>query len=524
MSAPGSRTKRGTPRAVRRSWVGCEALEMRHLLSGAIDLTLTAGQQFSGVVADFTSDTAPSLNGTTSASPAPAMASPASAADSGSGQTVVIQPAPGGYVSPPPAIQPGTFLAVINWGDGRTSEGTVVSLGNNEYQIAGRHTYWGPGQYTITASAGLTSTTVPPGSMMPQFIIPQFTFQGTARVSGPGVPEQLPAGITIEALPQQPGVTIDQYMNSLAKLSGLSPLDAIPQVEIRYLDGETVDYGFGAKNFQVVNTDWDGSGFTASAEGSYAEGGTYHIQVTFKSGDTVFGSVVVPITINQNPPGGLSINAVAGQTFSGPVETFTLGAGQELPSKTYVYWGDNDVTTSPGTLVDLGNGTYEIVASHTFAQPGEYRVFVHSEYADTTPPDAFSAPLQDRSTAYVAAADSQAGGGQQIVAAQSSLRSDGKPIALTEIAGASFTATVGSILGSIDGITAVIRWGDGTRSTATLQASGGSVVASGSHTYRRGGHYHAVTVFMRHGKVVGRVRETFIVARSAVVPLLSRRD
>jgi hypothetical protein len=60
------------------------------------------------------------------------------------------------FVCTNPALQASSFNAIITWGDGTSSNGTVVSQGNNHYQVQGSHTYASDsfdqpsGSFTIT--------------------------------------------------------------------------------------------------------------------------------------------------------------------------------------------------------------------------------------------------------------------------------------------------------------------------------------------------------------------------------------
>jgi hypothetical protein len=66
-------------------------------------------------------------------------------------------------VPPPPATiasftddnpnsVPGDFTATINWGDGNTTAGTVVALGNGQFDVQGDHTYGTQGSWTATVT------------------------------------------------------------------------------------------------------------------------------------------------------------------------------------------------------------------------------------------------------------------------------------------------------------------------------------------------------------------------------------
>jgi uncharacterized protein (TIGR03118 family) len=46
----------------------------------------------------------------------------------------------------------GEFAAVINWGDGQTSQGTIVATGAGHFRVVGDHTYAQPGSFTISST------------------------------------------------------------------------------------------------------------------------------------------------------------------------------------------------------------------------------------------------------------------------------------------------------------------------------------------------------------------------------------
>jgi hypothetical protein len=50
---------------------------------------------------------------------------------------------------------PSDFFALINWGDGATTRGTISTMGAGLFEISGDHTYLGPGIFTVTSSLQL---------------------------------------------------------------------------------------------------------------------------------------------------------------------------------------------------------------------------------------------------------------------------------------------------------------------------------------------------------------------------------
>ena len=71
---------------------------------------------------------------------------------------------------------------------------------------------------------------------------------------------------------------------------------------------------------------------------------------------------------------GVPISAFSGQSFSGPVATFT-DAGSDaatLPYTNIINWGDG--TSSAGTIQRNTDGSFTVSASHTFASPRRFTV------------------------------------------------------------------------------------------------------------------------------------------------------
>src|SRR5262249_17249374 len=93
-------------------------------------------------------------------------------------QTVATFTDPGG-AEPNPSDNPGGpisnhYTALINWGDGITSAGTITPTGGNSFVVTGSHIYTEEGTYTITVTIGHESST-------PQVVT------DTATVSNPAV-------------------------------------------------------------------------------------------------------------------------------------------------------------------------------------------------------------------------------------------------------------------------------------------------------------------------------------------------
>jgi ELWxxDGT repeat protein len=54
------------------------------------------------------------------------------------------------FTDPGPAAAAGTYAALITWGDGQTSAGTITALGNGQFSVSGSHVYAHAGSYAVS--------------------------------------------------------------------------------------------------------------------------------------------------------------------------------------------------------------------------------------------------------------------------------------------------------------------------------------------------------------------------------------
>jgi hypothetical protein len=148
----------------------------------------------------------------------------------------------------------------------------------------------------------------------------------------------------------------------------------------------------------------------------------------------------------------------------GPVGAYTAA----------INWGDG--TTSPGTIIGLGGGSFNVTGSHTYADEGT---------------DSYSANVTYIPIGFVAIGIS----GHTVVAdAALSLVSITSPISFT--AGVPFSNLLletfrdANPFGPVSDFTGLIDWGDGTQTPGTIIAGSPGVFSlEGSHTYAGGGNF-----------------------------------
>ena len=184
----------------------------------------------------------------------------------------------------------------------------------------------------------------------------------------------------------------------------------------------------------------------------------------------------LPVIVTPTPPS----NALEGNPLNNiQIATFTDTPLASIGSySATVDWGDGSAVDTSTTIVDLGNGSYGIKASHTYAEEGDYVVNIQVT-----------------------------GPGTHIGGASSSLTVSDAPLtptpaSLTTVVGTDLTGTIGSFIDGnptapISDFTVSIDWGDGavTDGAAVATATPGQFDIQSDHIYLAVGTYPvAITV------------------------------
>ncbi|MBV8078916.1 MAG: VCBS repeat-containing protein, partial [Actinobacteria bacterium] len=182
--------------------------------------------------------------------------------------------------------------------------------------------------------------------------------------------------------------------------------------------------------------------------------------------------VVAPVTgLSTTDQSGLE-----GATLGGAVATFANADPAATPARFQALVSWNDGSTTFGTVSSLGNGNYEVDATHTFADEGTYfgTVTIDDTVANgTTATKQLTITVGDQPLAASAGAAVSAAEGAP--ASVSIPFTDANPNATA----ADFT-------------TATIAWGDGSTSPASVAANpSGEFVATASHSYADEGTFSA---------------------------------
>ena len=347
------------------------------------------------------------------------------------------------------------FSAIINWGDGTTTAGTVSGSGST-FTVSGSHTYLQQG----TQGVNVTFFDDAPGTA-------EVTANSTANIVGQGLT------VTAASMSASEGVAFNGTVATFSEpgaSTGTSQFTA------------TVNWGDGSSSTGTVT----GSGGSYTVAGSHtyaAEGGTtVSVQVTDNSAvptATASESSTVSVADTDVLTGsGLSITSTEGQAFNGVVATFSdvNAAAAAADFTATINWGDGGSST--GTVAGSA-GTFTVSGAHTYAEDGAKAVSV--TLADNSPGTAVATAS---GTAQIADASLSASPVNVTVA---------QGAAAVNVTVATFTDANTSAPAS--DFTATIDWGDGSTADqqATVTGSGGTFTVTGSHTYYDPWHY-ALTV------------------------------
>jgi large repetitive protein len=278
--------------------------------ASAASLTATVGSAFSGTVATFTdSDT----------------------------QTSAAQ-----------------LTAVISWGDGNDSAGTVTGS-DGQFAVSGSHTYSKDGSFPLSVTIENSSSL--PGST-------ESVATGTAAVS-PGS-NFTATGTTITPTEGQ------AFSGTVATFVDTGSTNAASAFTA------TIQWGDGSSSTGTV-TGSSGS-YTVSGNHTYTDGGTH--QMTVQVVETAV-SATVSTTSTADVSGtdtltstGMTISPTAGSTFTGAVAGFTdsntAAAASDFTAT--INWGDGSSTTA-GTVTG-SNGAFTVTGAHSYSNTGTSTVTV----------------------------------------------------------------------------------------------------------------------------------------------------
>jgi hypothetical protein len=236
------------------------------------------------------------------------------------------------------------FTALVTWGDGATSDATVVHY-RNGFNLLATHTFAEDGQYTMTLSVvdadGNSASAI-----------------ATATVADAALtPVARPATATIAFTEGQ------DYQTRVASFEDADPRGAAGDY------AATISWGDGATSTgTVVAGTPSGSGavFDVTGDHTYSEeGASLPIRVTISdgTGNVVTATAVATVGL---PATNRSLTVTGGKNFNGLLANFSdAGLSPSADFTASINWGDG--ATSTGTVTPTSVGNYKVSGSHQFS-------------------------------------------------------------------------------------------------------------------------------------------------------------
>jgi hypothetical protein len=214
---------------------------------------------------------------------------------------------------------PGSYTAVINWGDGNVSAGTVQNTGGNNYSVTGSNTYEEEGLYPIAVTITRNGTSAA-------------IVYGAAAV---GDAPLTPTGLTLSATQ---GVTLSDVVARFMDANLNAPLSDFTAT-IDWGDGTTL--GDGSLPVGTVQTEGPGA-YAVSGSHTYLIPGTYTVLVTLWDVGGSFATATSTVTVQGAPPTVTAVDPNWGPPAGGTVVTIY---GTNLNDATAVTFGSTAATS-----------------------------------------------------------------------------------------------------------------------------------------------------------------------------------
>ena len=363
------------------------------------------------------------------------------------------------------------FSAVINWGDGITSTGTIgFDSALNCFTVSGSHTYAQAGTYSPTVSiqdqGGATAAATATAAV------------ADAPLSASGLSLSGTEGTTL-------GGTLVDFSdpNSFASTSDFSAV---------------INWGDGITSTGTIGFDSALNCFTVSGSHTYAQAGTYSptVSIQDQEGATAAATATAVVAVAPLSASGLSLSGTEGTTLGGTLADFSDPNSFASTSdfSAVINWGDGN--TSTGTIgFDSALNCFTVSGSHTYTQAGTYSPIVS---------------IQDQGGATAAATAT-------VAVAVAPLSASGLSLSGTEgttLGGTLVDFSDPNSFASTSDFSAVINWGDGITSTGTIgfDSALNSFTVSGSHTYAQAGTYSPTVSIQDQGGATAAATATAVVA------------
>jgi hypothetical protein len=283
-------------------------------------------------------------------------------------QTVATFTDPGG-----PEVL-GDYSAVIDWGDGNTSAGTISFDGVSTYTVTGNHIYAEesgpehPGSTPYTITVTINHDSAPPATAFSSATVSELSVSPTGGFSFAAVEGALSASQTVATFTDPGGPeAVGDYSATIA-----------------WGDGQS---SAGTITFDGVST------FTVSGAHTYGEEGTDTITVTIHHETSTDVMTTSTATVSDPPvlATGVDVSAKECILFNSPAATFTDPGGAEPNPSDPI----PDISSHYTATVDFGDGkgpvaatitysgvpfdgsttnTFTVTAMHTFDEEGTFTV------------------------------------------------------------------------------------------------------------------------------------------------------
>ncbi len=344
------------------------------------------------------------------------------------------------------------YAATINWGDGTSSSpGTIAANMSGGFNVIGSHVYAEEGNYTVSTHVADTG-----GS----------TANANTSVTVADAP--------LSASGTSPGNCTE---GKACSLTVATFTDADPNGVVSDY-AATINWGDGTSSSPGTIVANGTGGFNVIGSHVYAEEGNYNASthVADTGGSTVNMNISVSVMDAALSASGTTVNATEGTLLSNTVmATFTDADPSGIASdySATINWGDG-TPPSLGTIVANGTGGFNVISSHVYAEAGNYTASTH--VADS------GGSTTDVNTSVAVADAPLSASGTTINATEGTLISNAVMATFTDA----------DPNGAPSDYNAIVDWGDGTRSAATIVATvAGSFNVIGTHIYTDEGNYNA---------------------------------
>jgi hypothetical protein len=334
--------------------------------------------------------------------------------------------------------------AVIKWGDGQTSTGTVTYAAG-VFTVAGSHTYSAPG---AASSYPVTVTILDPSGQ-------------TATANS--------TAIIVASFISATGTTFTTTVGQTFTQTVANFTDTNPNATLKNITA-LINWGDGQSSVGQISSTGVAGGYTVTGTHAYATAGTsgtfpITVMITDPSGQSAVANSTALVAAPTIVATGRTFTVIPGQSFTTTVATFTdsnPNAVTNLPTAV-ISWGDGQSSSVTATYA---SGVFTVTGTHAYSAPGasgSYSILV---------------TILDPS-------------GQTATANSTALTSsfiNATGTTFTAIPGLPFTATVANFTDSNPNAitnppTAVITWGDGQSSSVTATYAAGVFTVTGTHTY-----------------------------------------